>query len=160
MVPLRPEISCWPRTENTTAGSVGAMAVARSTARYQPRPNATCAKAAAAATVRNVPASPTAAIGPAADRNRAQPICMPPSNKMHTSAMVTTWSTACPGGACRPGITYTATAAPARTSAGEGIRSRSVRRLDCTATSPTVATSRTQQGEMLRVRHRCSLSRP
>ena len=28
IVPLRPEISCWPRTENTTAGSVGDTAVA------------------------------------------------------------------------------------------------------------------------------------
>ena len=42
MVPLRPEISRWPRTENTTAGSVGATAVANSRARYQARPNAMC----------------------------------------------------------------------------------------------------------------------
>ena len=39
MVPLRPAISRWPSTENTTAGSVGATAVATSSAAYQSRPN-------------------------------------------------------------------------------------------------------------------------
>jgi hypothetical protein len=143
IVPLRPETSCWPSTENTTAGSVGATAVATSSARYQLRPNATCTKPAVAAAVKNVPMTPVLAIGAAADRNRDQPICMPPSNKMHTSATVTTRSTASRGGACRAGMTCTATAAPTRTSAGEGIFTRSVSRFDSTATSPTAAVSST-----------------
>ena len=70
-------------------------------------------------------------------------MCMPPSNKMHTSATVTTRSTASLGGACNAGTSCTATAAPTRTSAGEGIFTRSVRRFDSTATSPTAAVSRT-----------------
>ena len=143
MMPLRPEISRRPRTENTTAGSVGATAVATSTETYQARPNAMWASRAPAATVRNVPSTPTTAIGAAAERNRDQPMCMPPSNKMQTRATVTTSSTAWRGGACRAGMTLTATAAPTRTSAGEGIRSHSVRRFDSTATSPTAPASST-----------------
>ncbi|HEX6522154.1 MAG TPA: hypothetical protein VF070_19430 [Streptosporangiaceae bacterium] len=138
---LRPEISRWPRTENTTAGSVGATAVARSTETYQARPNAACTSSAPAATVRNVPATPATVTGTATDRNRDQPIRMPPSNKMHASATVTTRSTACCGGACRAGTTLTATAAPTRTSAGDGSFTHSVRRFDSTATSPTAAVS-------------------
>lgn len=40
IVPLRPVISCCPRTENTTAGSVGETAVATSKATYQTSPKA------------------------------------------------------------------------------------------------------------------------
>ncbi len=104
-----------------------------------------CAKTAVAATVRKVPATPTMVIGPAADRNRVHPMCMPPSNKMHTRATVTTRSTACLGGACRAGMTLTAMAAPARTIAGEGTFTRSVRRFDITATSPTALVSSTSR---------------
>src|SRR6185437_6735363 len=93
MVSPRTETSRCPRTENTTAGSVGATAVASSTEAYQGRPNAACASTAVAATVRNVPATPVTVTGTAADRNRDQPICIPPSNKMHTSATVTSRST-------------------------------------------------------------------
>ena len=39
-VPLRPDISRWPSTENTTAGSVGAIAVATSKAGNHSNPNA------------------------------------------------------------------------------------------------------------------------
>ncbi len=127
MVSLRPSISRWPSTENTTAGSVGATAVATSRDTYQVRPKAKWAAAPPAATVRNVPTTPTMMIGPAADRNRAQPMCMPPSNRMQTRATVTTRTTAYSGGACRAGMTLTATAAPTRTMAGDGSFSRSVR---------------------------------
>ena len=120
MMPLRPETSRWPRTENTTAGSVGATAVATSSETYQASPNAKCTSSAPANTVKNVPSTPTTAIGAAADRNRAQPMFMPPSNKMQTRATVTTRSTACCEGPCRAGMTLTAMAAPTRNSAGEG----------------------------------------
>ena len=86
MVPLRPATSRRPSTEKTTAGSVGATAVAVSNAGYQPSPTARCRNPPAPATVRNVPATPTTAMGAAASRNRDQPMCMPPSNRMHSSA--------------------------------------------------------------------------
>lgn len=60
-VPLGPAISRCPSTENTTAGSVGATAVAASRAGYQSRPTTTCRNSAAPAAVRNVPTTPTTA---------------------------------------------------------------------------------------------------
>ena len=110
IVPARPETSRWPRTENTTAGSVGATAVATSTETYQASPNAKCASSAAAITVKNVPSTPVKAIGASADRNRAQPTSIPPSNKMQASATDTTCSTACCDGPCTAGITLAAIA--------------------------------------------------
>ena len=143
MVPLRPAISRCPRTENTTAGSVGATAVATSTRDVPGQAERECTSTAPAATSGTCRARRRQRSGPAADRNRAQPMCMPPSNRMQTSATVTTRSTACRGGACRTGTTFTATAAATRTSAGAGSLTRSVRRFDSTATSPTAALSRT-----------------
>ncbi len=90
MAPLRPAISRRPSTENTTAGSVGASAVPTSSAARHSRPNSTWANTARAAAVTKAPATPTQRTGPAASRNRRQPICIPPSNKMTASAMVTT----------------------------------------------------------------------
>src|SRR6185312_2565390 len=147
MVSPRTETSRCPRTENTTAGSVGATAVASSTEAYQGRPNAACASTAVAATVRNVPATPVTVTGTAADRNRDQPICIPPSNKMHTSATVTSRSTTRCGGSCSAGMTLTATAAPASTSADDGIFTRSVSRFDSTTTRPTAAASSTTRAK-------------
>ena len=108
----------------------------------------------AAATVRNVPSTPD-------DRDRggsgpepgpADAAC-PPSNRMHTSATVTTRSTACCGGACSAGTTLTAMAAPTRTSAGEGILTRSVSRFDSTATRPTAAVSSTSRANGSSIGH-------
>ena len=48
------------------------------------------ARTASAAAVTNVPATPIQTTGPAAARNRRQPICIPPSNKMTARATVTT----------------------------------------------------------------------
>jgi len=144
-VPLRPETSRCPSTENTTAGSVGATAVPTSRARYHSRPKARCASTAAAAAVRKVPATPMYPIGAAAARNRARPMCMPPSNRMHRSASVTIRSTVRSGGACSAGTTRTATAAAARNSAGAGMRMCALSRLDSTARRPAAevrATSR------------------
>ena len=111
MSPLRPATSRRPSTENTTAGSVGDTAVPSRAARYQSSPNAQCASTAAAAAVRNVPATPITAIGAADRRNRDQPRCMPPSNRMHSNATVTTRSTSCSGGECKSGNSRIATAA-------------------------------------------------
>ena len=133
IVEERPGISRCPRTENTTAGSVGAMAVPSSSATYQLKPKPKCATTATAAAVRNVPATPTTTMGAAAPRNRRQPMCMPPSNKMHNNATVTMRSTMRSGGAPRSGRAAAATAAAARNRAGAGTRSRAVSRLDSTA---------------------------
>src|SRR5664279_5686297 len=114
MSPLRPATSRRPSTENTTAGSVGEIAAPSRAARYQSSPNAQCASTAAAAAVRNVPATPITAIGAADRRNRDQPRCMPPSNRMHSNATVTTRSTSCSGGDCRSGTSLVAAAATTR----------------------------------------------
>ena len=90
MAPLRPATSRRPSTENTTAGSVGANAVPISSAAHQSRSNRAWASVARAAAVTKVPATPTQTTGPAAVRNRRQPMCIPPSNKMTTSATDTT----------------------------------------------------------------------
>ena len=133
IVEERPAISRCPRMENTTAGSVGAMAVPSRSAMYQLNPNPKCATAATAAVVRKVPATPTTTMGAAAARKRCQPMCIPPSNRMHTSATVTIRSIVRSGGAFRSGRRAVAIAAAARNSAGVGIRIRSVSRLDSTA---------------------------
>ena len=54
----RPAISRWPRTENTTAGSVGAMAVPSRSAMYQLKPNPKWATAATAACRQERPGDP------------------------------------------------------------------------------------------------------
>ena len=142
MVPLRPAISRRPNTENTTAGSVGATAVATSAARYQSMLNAACSRAAAPAAVRKVPTTPVDTMGPAAARNRDQPMCMPPSNNTNTKATVMIRSTRRSGGACSAGSVLAAMAPPASTKSGVGILSRSVRRFAMSATSPTALTQR------------------
>src|SRR5450759_1915931 len=135
IVEERPAISRCPRMENTTPGSVGATAVPSRSATYQLNPNPKCATAATATVVRNVPATPTTTMGAAAAWNRRQPMCMPPSNRMHISATVTMRSTIRSGGALRPGTTAAARAAAARNSAGAGTRSRAVSRLESTSTT-------------------------
>ena len=49
------------------------------------------------------------------------------------------------GGVCNAGMTLTATAAPTRNNAGDGIATRSVKRFDNTATSPTPAVTSTRR---------------
>jgi hypothetical protein len=90
MVPLRPATSRRPSTENTTAGSVGASAVPTSSAARQSKSNRAWASVARAAAVTKVPATPTQTTRPAAVRNRRQPMCIPPSNKMTARATDTT----------------------------------------------------------------------
>ena len=143
MSPLRPAISRRPSTEKTTAGSVGDTAVPSRAARYQSSPKARWASTEAAAAVRNVPTIPSTAIGVADRRKRGHPRCIPPSNKMHSRATVTTRSTICSAGGDRPGNTLTAMAAAARNRTGAGTCTRSVRPLDSTASNPTMAVSNT-----------------
>ena len=78
------------------------------------------ARVARAAAVTKVPATPTQRTGPAALRNRRQPICIPPSNKMTASATDTTrrrWTTDSSPSA---GATSKVTAAATRKNAGAG----------------------------------------
>jgi hypothetical protein len=127
-VPLRPSTSCCPSTEKTTAGSVGATAVATSADEYQSRWTPRWRNNATPRAVTKVPSTPITAIGRMAVRNRDTPIPMPPSNRMNTSATVTMRSTVATGGVCRDGTTWTATAAATRRSAGAGTRIQRVSR--------------------------------
>ena len=78
----------------------------------------------------------------AAVRNRRRPMCMPPSNKMMASAIVTTRSTVLAGStvptedsdAC--GHSCAAITAATRKNAGAGTRSRALSRLESTAAVP------------------------
>src|SRR5215217_4572381 len=145
MVPLRPATSRRPRTENTTAGSVGASAVPTSSAARQSKPNRAWARVARAAAVTKVPATPTQTTGPAAVRTRRHPLCIPPSNKMTSRATDATRWTVVTDSRPRDGTTSEATAAARRKIAGAGIRIRSLIRFDNTATvmaTPTSSTSR------------------
>ena len=72
----------------------------------------------------------------AAVRNFRQPMCIPPSNRMNTSATVTTRCTVSSLSRPRCGNKVAATAASTRKNAGAGIRSRSLTRFDSTAAVP------------------------
>jgi hypothetical protein len=90
------------------------------------------------------PGNPTQRTGPAALRNRRQPICIPPSNKMTASATDTTRWTVVTDSSPSAGTTSEATAAATRKIAGAGIRIRSLTRLNTTAAvmaAPTTSTS-------------------
>src|SRR4051794_6171952 len=148
MVPLRPDTSRWPSTEKTTAGSVGATAVATRTEAYHSRPTARCRKRATPTVVRKVPAMPTRAMGRAASRKRSRPIPIPPSNRMKISATVTSRSTVCSGGVCRSGKILRAMAAAASIRAGAGTRSHCVSRLDSTAVTTTAAITSSSRAKL------------
>ena len=105
------------------------------------------------ATVRNVPSTPTTAMGVADALKRRQPMCMPPSKRIASSATVTSRSTVRSEGACRLGIAFTAMAAATSSSAGAGIFSHSVSRWESTAAMPTAANTSTAQGERHGVAH-------
>ena len=133
--PLRPRDLAPAQHREHHRGVGGATAVATSrapgTSRAR-RPSA--ASTAAAAAVRNVPAPRPTRSG-ARPRNRGQPMCIPPSNRMHIRATVTTCSTVTTSGIRSAGTTPAIAAAPTRISSGVGIRVRSVSRFSRTAIS-------------------------
>ena len=91
-----------------------------------------------------VPATPTQTTGPAALRNRCQPMCILPSNKMTTRASDTTRWTVVTDSWPNTGIRSEAAAAASRRIAGAGIRIRSLIRFDSTAAvmaAPMTSTS-------------------
>src|SRR5581483_3436580 len=90
---VRPVTSRSPKTENITAGSVGATAAPTRPEVVQPRPNARCTNAATTPAVANVPATPRDAIGVAATRKRRQPIDDPPLKRITIRAIVAIRST-------------------------------------------------------------------
>ena len=97
-----------------------------------------------AAAVTKVPATPTQTTGPAALRNRCQPICIPPSNRMTANATDTTRWTVVTDNSPSAGTTSEANAAATRRIAGARIRIRSLIRLSRTAAmiaAPTTSTS-------------------
>ena len=121
VVPERPPISRPPNTENTTAGSVGASAAPTTPASFQSMPSSQCAAPVSTAAVMNVPAIPSAMIGPAAARKRRQPVSMPPLSNTTMSAMTATRSTVRTETSSRStGHTSDATAAATRKTAGAG----------------------------------------
>ena len=140
---MRPAISRRPNTENTTAGSVAATAVPSSSDSRQPIPATKCAATAAPAAVTSVPATPTQTIAAAAVRNRRQPMCIPPSNKMIASATETTRVTVVNCSSVTRGHSCAATLAQMRKKAGAGTRSRALSRLESTAPVPTRPITRT-----------------
>jgi hypothetical protein len=94
-----------------------------------------------------VPATPTQTTEPAAVRNRRQPMCIPPSNKMTARATDTTSWTVVTDNSPNAGTTSEATAAASRKIAGAGTRIRSLIRFDSTAAvmaTPTTSTSSTK----------------
>ena len=90
-----------------------------------------------------VPAKPIHSVGPATDFIRRQPTRIPPSNKITARATETTWSTAVNDRPPSRGHRSDAAAAAMRKNAGAGIRSRSLTRLDSTATTPASAVTST-----------------
>ena len=74
-------------------GIRGDTAVPSSAARYQSSPKPGAPTQPRRPRSGTCPAIPTTAIGAADRRKRDQPRCMPPSNRMHSSATVTTRST-------------------------------------------------------------------
>ena len=93
VVPDRPPISRRPRTENMTAGSVGASAAPIRPASVQSMPSSKCATAAIAPAVKNVPTSPSDSTGTRDARSRRIPMSMPPLNRITTSATTAMRST-------------------------------------------------------------------
>lgn len=77
-VPVRPDISRPPSTENTTAESVGDNAAPISNAVRQSKPNSACEIRASATAVTTALATPIHTMAPAAERNRRKPMYMPP----------------------------------------------------------------------------------
>ena len=119
------------------------------------RSRTACARARRAPpAVTNVPATPSQTIGAGRRHGTgASPMCMPPSNRITTSATVTICSTAGMGSRPRPGHRSEASAAQTRKIAGAGTRSRSLTRLDRTADRADERDQEDRQSERLGVRH-------
>ena len=127
IVPERPPTWRLPRTENITAGSVGAIAAPIRPAVVHEKPSTECPNRAISPVVANVPSTPSEAIGQIEPRSRRQPTCIPPSKRITISAITPSRSTVRIGSAVRRrGNSSEATAAPIRKSAGPGIGNRSV----------------------------------
>ena len=157
--PPRPATSRRPSTENSTAGSVGASAAPSSRALRQPSARIRWARTATPPAVTRVPATPIHSVGPATDFIRRQPTRIPPSNKITARATETTWSTAVNDSPPSRGHRSAAAAAAMRKNAGAGIRSRSLTRLDSTATTPASAVTSTPRPKA-RCAHRFPASFP
>ena len=125
IVPVLPEISRSPSTENITAGSVGAIAAPSRPEVTQASPNAQCANAATRPAVANVPSTPSEAIGRREGRRRRQPIDEPPSNRITIRATVAIRSTVWIE-RTREGQRSEARAAATRKSAADGIDVRAL----------------------------------
>ena len=127
MVPARPRTSRPLRTENVTAGSVGAMAAPSRPLVSHEKSSTKCAASATSPAVANVPRTPSERIGTIATAARCQPMCMPPSNRITISATTAIRSTVTKEiASSRRGETSEAIAAARRNSAALGIANRSV----------------------------------
>ena len=100
---------------------MGASAPAISRLSFQGSPIAEWTSTAITAAVRNVPANPRIVIGTSSRRNRDQPICIPPSNRIRISAKAPIRSTSVIDSTLpRAGKMLVAIAEQARNSAGAG----------------------------------------
>ena len=141
MSSLRPATSRPPSTENMTAGSVGATAAPISRAGVQPKPSTAWTKTATRPATAKVPGTPSATIGKSDRRNRLRPMSMPPSNRITISATRQIRSTSrMESSGVSDGVMSDDTAATARKSAGAGMRSRSLTRLERMAAAKPTAT--------------------
>ena len=149
MVPLRPgDLALAQHREDH--GRVGRRDRGGHQQRQVPaQPEGVVDEHAAAAAVRNVPSTPATAIGAAAARNRVQPMCRPPSNRMQISATVTSRSTGrCARARCSAGTASPRSRRRRAPAAGAGTLMRSVSRLDSTASRPTTAISSTSRANV------------
>ena len=143
IVPVRPETSRLPSTENITAGSVGAIAAPTSPEVIHENPSSQCAARATIPAVANVPGRPSSSTGTHAVRRRRRPIREPPSKRITTSATTPIRSTVRIWSLPSDGKMSDSTAAASRKSAGPGRLTRSLTRLDSTASAKPAATRST-----------------
>ena len=142
IVPERPRTALPLSTENITAGSVGASAAPTMPATIQGSPSSQCASTATSAAVAKVPSTPSERTGMALRRIRFQPMCMPPSNRITTSATVAMRPTVCSEIALPSrGQRSDAPAATARKIAGAGTRSSCVSFVEASASRNPPATT-------------------
>ncbi len=144
MVPLRPEISLLPSTENMIAGSVGASAAPSTPAVVQEKPSTKCETSASSPAVMNVPSRPSDTIGIADSRKRLQPTRSPPSKRITASEIEATRSTLRVERCETSGKMSETAAAASRKSAPGGTRTRSARRVDTIAASAAAEMSATR----------------
>ncbi len=109
----------------------------------QSKPKNQCAARAMIPAVANVPSTPRLVIGSAAARNRTQPTCIPPSNRIATRATTAIRSTSTVESRARRGQMSEAPAAATRKSAGAGTGKSSVSLCAPSASENEPATTRT-----------------